>query len=534
MRFNKIILLSGAISSGKSTLAKGLAKNYRSRVFKTSEYLKQVASKDMIVDRKALQDAGDELDRETRGKWVLDELIRHLPKEEEAQGIIVDSIRIWDQVKFISDFFWPRVIHIHLTAPPEDLKERFKSRQKRGLDKETDYAKIKQNQTESQIEELAFYANLVIDTKRSTDEDVLTRAISYIDTQSGSGQGFVDVIIGGQYGSEGKGQIVSYIGNEYDIHIRVGGPNAGHSVFEGTSKRVYHQIPSGTKLNKRSILVIGPGAVIDSNKLLDEIKACNIEDNRLFIDYNAMIINEEDKKREVALVKRIGSTGQGVGSATARRIMRGEDVKLARDVPELSKYVTSTTNILDRAYAENKKILLEGTQGAGLSLYHGPYPYVTSRDTFASGCLSEAGISPKRVRRIIMVCRTYPIRVEDPRNETSGPLNEITWDEVANRSGYNVDVLKSAERTSTTNRQRRIGEFEWENIRKAAVLNGATDIALTFTDYIDKKNANARRYEQLTEPTLRFIEEVERVTQTSVSLIATGFNDHSIIDRRHW
>ena len=96
MRFNKIILLSGAISSGKSTLAKGLAKNYRSKIFKTSEYLKQITSKDMTIDRKALQDAGDVLDRETRGKWVLDELIRRLPKEEEAQGIIVDSIRIWD------------------------------------------------------------------------------------------------------------------------------------------------------------------------------------------------------------------------------------------------------------------------------------------------------------------------------------------------------------------------------------------------------------------------------------------------------
>ncbi|MDA8056111.1 MAG: adenylosuccinate synthetase, partial [Thermoplasmatales archaeon] len=190
--------------------------------------------------------------------------------------------------------------------------------------------------------------------------------------------------------------------------------------------------------------------------------------------------------------------------------------------------------ILEKAYKENKRILLEGTQGTGLSLYHGYYPHVTSRDTTVSACLSEAGISPRRVRNVIMVCRTYPIRVDNPIDGTSGRLNDITWEEVSRRSGVPLETITQTEITSTTKRKRRVGEFEWDNIHRAAILNGATDIALTFTDYISSENSKAMRFEQLTQDTLNFIQEVERVTNTPVSLISTGFNGHSIIDRRLW
>ncbi|MHB1492902.1 MAG: adenylosuccinate synthetase [Thermoplasmataceae archaeon] len=532
---NRIILLSGQISSGKSALSEGLSRHYQMKTFKTSEYLKNIISKDQQIDRKILQDKGDKLDVETGGKWVIDALEKWINLQKDIQGVIVDSVRIKEQIAHINEFFGPHVTHIHLTAPKGDLEHRFKTRQQNGLDKEMDYNKVKQNQTEKQIEELSSIADLVIDTKRSTKRDVLTRAISYIDTPIGKGQGYVDVIIGGQYGSEGKGQIAAYLAKEYDLLVRVGGPNAGHSVREWPSKYVYHHLPSGTKMGEKAKLMIGPGAVINTEKLLKEIEERDIEDGRLCIDGQAMIINEQDIENERVLVESIGSTGQGVGSATARRITdRHKMVKLAKDVPELKKYVGNSLEILEKLYKENKRILLEGTQGTGLSLYHGKYPFVTSRDTTVSACLSEAGISPKRVRRVIMVCRTYPIRVENPKGETSGPLRDLTWDDIASRSGHSADELKKAERTSTTNKQRRIGEFEWENIHNAAVLNGATDIALTFTDYIDKKNVDARRFEQLTEETLNFIEEVERVTETRVSLLSTGFNEHSVIDRRLW
>lgn len=151
-------------------------------------------------------------------------------------------------------------------------------------------------------------------------------------------------------------------------------------------------------------------------------------------------------------------------------------------------------------------------------------------DTNVAGCLAEAGIAPARVRKVVMVVRTYPIRV----GGTSGPLTaELSWDEIEMRSG--LTGLAEKELTSKTGRLRRVGEPEWDLLRKAAVLNAPTDIALTFADYLSAANANASRFEQLTDETIRFVDEVERVTGARVSLIATGFDARrGVIDRRQW
>jgi len=188
-------------------------------------------------------------------------------------------------------------------------------------------------------------------------------------------------------------------------------------------------------------------------------------------------------------------------------------MKLAQDIRVLNPYTRySTWDVLEKAYARGDKILLEGTQGTGLSLYHGEYPFVTSRDTTIGGCLSEAGICPSRVRKAVMVCRTYPIRVQDPINGTSGRLSqEISWKVVAERSKIPLEQLVKTEKTSTTKRDRRVSEFDWVQLRKASALNAPTDIALTFTDYLDRRNETARRYEQLQPETIKFIEELERV-----------------------
>jgi len=296
----------------------------------------------------------------------------------------------------------------------------------------------------------------------------------------------------------------------------------------------HHQLPSGT-LKSEAKLLIGPGAVLRVNRLLKEIAECGVDSSRLIIDGNAMIITDEDIKEEADLVKNIGSTGQGVGAATARRIMqRKKDTILAKHIPELKPLLGNALEVLEATFSQNEKVLLEGTQGTGLSIYHGIYPYVTSRDTTALGCLAEAGIPPTRVRKVVMVCRTYPIRVESPEKETSGPLRDISYAELARRSGYSADRLRRNEKTTTTRKQRRIGEFEWGLLHRAAFLNGTTDIALTFTDYINKENVKAKRFEQLTQDTINFIQEVERVAGAPVSLISTGFNSRSIIDRRSW
>ena len=164
-------------------------------------------------------------------------------------------------------------------------------------------------------------------------------------------------------------------------------------------------------------------------------------------------------------------------------------------------------------------------------MHHGEYPYVTSRDTTVAGCLADAGIATTRVRKIILVCRTFPIRVGGP----SGPTRlERGYEELSARSGIPIGELKTTEKTTTTKRQRRLAEFDWEQLRRSVLLNGPTDIALTFVDYLSIKNRDAFRFDQLTLDTLRFVEEVARVSGQPVTLISTNFNWRNVIDRRSW
>ena len=295
-------------------------------------------------------------------------------------------------------------------------------------------------------------------------------------------------------------------------------------------------MPSGTNRNKKAKLLLGPGAVISIGKIIHEIENFRIEDrNRLVIDENVTVISEEDIKLETEFQKKIGSTAQGVGAATAKNIIeriKGNNNHKAKYFKMLKPFIGSTYEELQKLFRDNKKILLEGTQGTSLSLHHGLYPFVTSRDTSASGCLSEAGISPKRVRKIIMVTRTYPIRVGG--NSGDFLSNEINWEIVSERSGIKKDELVQREKTTTTKRDRRVAEFSWPLFHKSCELNSPTDIALTFTDYISVKNRKAKRYEQLTTETKNMIEELERCAGVQVSLISTTFDYRAIIDRRNW
>jgi adenylosuccinate synthase len=391
------------------------------------------------------------------------------------------------------------------------------------------YAEVTSHPTEANVDTLTEIADIAINTDRAAREDVEVRVAAQLGLLDRTHSASVDVVVGGSYGSEGKGNICFYLAPEYDILIRVGGPNAGHRVFPPTGEYTHHSLPSGTRAGEAG-LVLGPGAVVYPPQLLKEIADCRVDQQRLSIDPHVMIIEEKDRLAESGLEASIGSTRSGTGAATSRRLLRGEDVRLARDVPELVPFIRPTYEILERAYASGMRIMLEGTQGSGLSLHHGPYPYVTSRDTNVAGCLAEAGIAPGRVGRVIMVTRTYPIRVEG----NSGPLKvELNWKEIERRSGQSG--LQGKERTSSTNRLRRVGEPEWDLLRRSALYNAPTDIALTFADYLSKENKEAGRYEQLTEETLRYVEEVERVTGARVSLISTGFMlNRGIIDRRLW
>lgn len=530
--------MSGAICSGKSALVDQLRDKHEAKVIKTKDLILQRLPKTK-VERHALQKAGQRLDKDDGGLWVSEALQQAIEKAsgQTPSGLyVVDSVRIDGQVNAIRKAYGAEVYHIHVTAKPEVLKQRFLERG-RPEDSYIEYEALKKNRTERNIEALGSVADIVVDTDRCSAAAVLVRATALLNLYPRSNEKLVDVLIGGQYGSEGKGNIVGHIAPEYDLLIRVGGPNAGHQVYAEPEPEKYFHLPSGTKRAPNAKLLLGPGAVINPKKLLEEIARHEIATDRLTIDEQAMIICDEDLAQETLLFGNISSTAQGVGIASARKLTGRSDYKngsslfLAKDCEELKPFMGSARKIIADAFVKGHRILLEGTQGTSLSLHHGQYPHVTTRDTTVSGCLADAGIAPSNVRKIIMVCRTYPIRVGGP----SGPMaNEVTMEEIHKRSRIPLDPLKLAERTTTTNKERRIAEFDWEQFKDSVQLNGPTDIALTFVDYFGIENRKAFRFEQLNVEAIRFVEEVERVSGRPVSLLSTDFNWRNVVDRRAW
>lgn len=550
MSNQQIVIISGKTGTGKTGLATLLQKRYGFKVISTRDILlDQLGKKAARAARDQLIKAGIELDKKTRSRWVAQKvasIAKGLPPDE---GVVVDHVSSPKQVEAFRKQFGPNLIHVHLYASTETLHRRYKKSEGKAKNAPT-YDKIDHLTDDKKIVKLKNDADVRIFTDRTDDNDTLVRVAAHLHLFSSPDVRCVDVLVGGQYGSEGKGNIVAYLAREYDVLVRVGGPNAGHTVATPKGKFTHHLLPSGSGFTNGKLL-LGPGITISVAGLLKEIKDTGIHRGRLFIDPQASIIEDEDAQEEKqGVVGTIASTGSGSGAAKARRILhRGNSkkvVRLAKDVKELAPYIGSTADQLELAYLANKSILLEGTQGSGLSLYHGQYPHVTSRDTNVAGCLAEAGISPSRVRKILMVVRTTPIRVANPdgqKGNTSGRLkHETTFTNIAEIAGLNPDEVNAAEKTSTTHRDRRVGWFEWDQFRRACNLNAPTDIVLTFVDYFKAINQNARRFEQLHDDTIKFIEELERVAQAPVSLINTRFPKkvadfldlRSIIDRRNW
>jgi adenylosuccinate synthase len=545
----EIVLLTGHLETGKTYLARQLAERHDFRLIRTSERIKERGSTeaDLKAARTELQNIGRQWDEHTNGKWLFDLVAGEV--DIGHNKIVVDQVRNQRQLyHFRSRPDW-KVVHVHLWAAKSDLEP--KSTEKLRAEN-ISYDVADPIESEEDIQKFKHDADIRINVRRTDHEDTYTRVAARLGLFSDPDRKLVDVVVGGQYGSEGKGHIAAALARNYDVLIRVGGPNAGHTVASESGKYVYHQLPSGSKDCTAKIL-LGAGMTIDKEKLLVEISDCNIDESRLCIDPQAILIMPTDKEREQEMRSQIGSTGSGSGAAAARRILERTATPplLARDDSDLRKYTLKrevyrgdTVRELERCFVEGKKILLEGTQGSGLSIFHGEYPHVTSRDTNVAGCLAEAGVSPKRVRRVIMVVRTTPIRVANPDGgeHSSGRIkNETSFEKIAEEAGLDPAKVKGAEKTSTTKRDRRVGWFDWEQFRRACILNSPTDIVLTFADYLDQKNQEARRFEQLTDDTIKFIEELEHVAQAPVSIVNTRFPNvteqpdlRSMIDRRHW
>lgn len=338
----------------------------------------------------------------------------------------------------------------------------------------------------------------------------------------------VTVIVGGQFGGEGKGKVTAHLCrvHGYDVAVRCGGPNSGHTITINDEQVVVRQIPAGV-VNPKTKLFLAAGCLIDLDVLLDEISSFGLDSDRLKIDRNAAIIDQSCKQeeRESKLGDNIGSTCSGTGVAVARRVLRGNNIQLAKDVPELSNYLVNVSEEVTRSHLNGEKIAIEGTQGFGLSVYHSPYyPFTTSRDTTASGFVSEVGISPLTVSDIIMVIRTFPIRV----GGNSGHLpNEIDWGTVKKESGYPYEVC---ELTTVTKRVRRVARFDIEIVRKATLANIPTDIAIMGIDYLDFENRGSKIFADLTDKAKKFVARLECETNTKVSFIGSGPFDEEIVD----
>jgi adenylosuccinate synthase len=201
-------------------------------------------------------------------------------------------------------------------------------------------------------------------------------------------------------------------------------------------------------------------------------------------------------------------------------------LKLAKDIPRLQPFLADVSREVTTYHLEGKRVVIEGTQGFGLSVYHSPYyPCATSRDTTASGFASEVGVSPLFITEIVMVIRTFPIRV----GGNSGPLpNEIDWEKITRESGYPHEIR---EFTTVTNKLRRVARFDLELVKKAIVSNMPTHIALMGVDYLDFKDKTARSYEELTPKAKEFVSWLETEIGVEISFIGTGPTDHELIDR---
>ncbi len=330
------------------------------------------------------------------------------------------------------------------------------------------------------------------------------------------------VVVGGFFGDEGKGKIISYLAikDNPGVIVRGGaGPNAGHTIRDDSGK-VYkvRMLPSGF-LNKNAKVMIGPGVVVDPNVLKKEIKDFGVE-GRSFIDRHCGVIEESHLARDSRgeLKEKIGSTGSGTGPANSDRAMRV--LRLAKDLDSLSSMIVDVPEEINSALDADEDVLVEGTQGTFLSLWHGTYPFVTSKDVTASGICADVGLGPTKVDEVIAVFKSYVTRVG------TGPLQNELSPEEAKRRGW-------SEFGTVTGRQRRAADFDFDLARRAIMLNGATQISITKLDVLFAECAGKTSYDELPAKARSFIEGIEERLGTPVTIIGTGPAINDVVDRRN-
>ena len=328
------------------------------------------------------------------------------------------------------------------------------------------------------------------------------------------------VVAGGFFGDEGKGKIISYLAKKDNptIVVRGGaGPNAGHTIKDGNTTYKVRMLPSGF-LNKNARVMIGPGVVVDPQVFLKEIQEFGVS-GRVFLDNHCGIIeqNHLDQDSKGRLKEKIGSTGSGTGPANAERAMR--TLKMAKDIESLSSYIKDVPDEINSALKNKEEVLVEGTQGTHLSLWHGTYPFVTSKDVTAAGICADVGLGPKSVDEVLIVFKAYLTRVG------TGPMpGELTAEETEQK-GW-------AEFGTVTGRPRRAAEFDFNLARRAVMLNSATQIAITKLDVRFPECSGVKSMNELSSDAKSFIKNIEEKLEVPVTLIGTGPFVDDVVDLR--
>ena len=328
------------------------------------------------------------------------------------------------------------------------------------------------------------------------------------------------VVVGGFFGDEGKGKIISYLAlhDKPSIVVRGGaGPNAGHTIKDDDKTYKVRMLPSGF-LNKDAKVMVGPGVVVNPDVLLKEVNDFGVE-GRAFLDFNCGIIEKShrDADSQGRLKEKIGSTGSGTGPANAERAMR--TLKLAKEIEQLKPYLIDVPLEVNSALDRNENVLIEGTQGTHLSLWHGTYPFVTTKDVTASGICADVGIGPKKVDDVIVVFKAYLTRVG------TGPMPGELSEEETSQLGWE-------EFGTVTGRLRRAAEFDFELAKRAVMLSSANQISITKLDVRFPNCAGITSYNELEEDAKSFIKNIEEELGVRVTLIGTGPSINDVIDLR--
>ena len=329
------------------------------------------------------------------------------------------------------------------------------------------------------------------------------------------------IVVGGFWGDEGKGKIIAHLAHsdKPKIIVRGGvGPNAGHTVEFNGKKFGVRMIPSGF-VYRDAQLRIGAGVLVNPEVFLKEVEMLEVRD-RAKVDYRCAIIEKKHIELDSTsehLKGKIGSTGSGCGPANADRVMRV--AKQAKDIPELKPFLADVPLEINEALDKGEFVLVEGSQGFGLSLFYGTYPYVTSKDTSASQIAADVGLGPTRVDDVIVVFKTFPTRVG------AGPFPTEMSQEEAEKLGI-------VEYGTVTGRRRRVGWWDGKFARYSAMVNGATQVAITGIDKLDKECYGVKEWEKLTPKAREFIEKIEDDVNVPVTLISTGPSLEQIIDLR--